>query len=437
MKTNRVERIFGVLILPVLAIIAASGAFTGPAAAEMSETELRLQALEEKVKASEDNLRVFYKDGLKFEAAGGDFKFQIGGRIMNDWAFFDASDEFANQFAEPEDGTEFRRARFFMSGLLYNQVEYKLQLDFAGSEVAFKDAYIGLVDIPVVQNVLVGHFKEPFSLEELTSSKYITFMERSLANAFSPGRNMGFAAYDNEALDKRMTWAIGVFRPTGDDAEIQDNSGYNLTARLTATPITEDKGRKLVHLGVACSFVNPEDNLGPVQFRSRPEAHLTSRYVDTGNFLADDYSLYGLEAAAVWNSLSVQGEYILADVDSSATGDPTVDGYYVEASYYLTGENRSYKHGAFGRTKVKRNFLQNGGLGAWQVALRYSSIDLNDAGLTCTRCGQEDNVTVGVNWHLNNNTRVMLNYVNADIEGGAGQDFGNLDIFQTRFQIDF
>jgi len=434
MNSKKVKRLVRVFMLSVFSVFAISEALSGLAAAEMSSTELRLQALEEKVKAGEDNLRVYYKDGLKFEAGGGDFKFQIGGRLMNDWAFFNANDEFKANFAEPEDGTEFRRARFFMSGLLYDLVKYKLQLDFAGSEVAFKDAYIGLVNVPVIRNINVGHFKEPFSLEELTSSKYITFMELSLANTFAPGRNMGFALYDTDALDKRMTWAIGVFRPTDDDAEIKDNSGYNVTARVTGTPLNEDKGKKLVHLGAAYSYVNPKDNVGPVQFRSRPEAHLASRYVDTGGFLADNYNLYGFEAAAVFNSLSVQGEYMIADVDSAAAGDPTLDGYYVEASYYLTGENRSYKEGAFDRTKVKKNFLQNGGWGAWQVALRYSSVDLNDAGLAG---GEEDNISAGINWHLNNNTRVMFNYVHADIEGGAGQDFGNLDTFQTRFQIDF
>ena len=83
---------------------------------------------------------------------------------------------------------------------------------------------------------------------------------------------------------------------------------------------------------------------------------------------------------------------------------------------------------------MRKNFLKNDGLGAWQLALRYSSIDLNDAGVTG---GEENNITVGLNWHLNNNTRVMCNYVNTDIEGGAGQDFGNLEVFQARFQIVF
>jgi len=424
-------------MLSAFSVFVVSWALPGLAAAEMSQTELRLQALEEKVKASEDNLRGYYKDGLKFETAGGDFKFQIGGRIMNDWTFNSADDDFKSQEQEPGDGVEFRRARLFFSGLIYDRVKFKAQYDFAGQDVDFKDVYMGLIRLPVVGNVNVGHFYEPFSLEVLTSSKYITFMERSLAaETFGPERNTGIAFYD-DALDGRMTWAVGAFRPTDDGGDlVGSDDGYDVTFRLTGTPWNEDKGRKLLHLGFAYTYQEPDN--GVVRFRSRPENHQTDRFIDTGNFSAEDTSIYGLEAALVLNSLSVQGEYMRADVRRPAGfSDPDFSGYYIEAAYYLTGENRSYKDGAFGRTKVKKNFLEGGGWGAWQVALRYSSVDLNDAGISG---GEEDNITVGLNWHLNNHTRVMLNYVKADIENSFEEKNiaeGGLDMVMTRFQIDF
>lgn len=433
-KWSKMKRLMWVFMLSVSPVFLFSVGPLNLATAEILQSELRPQAREQKINARDDGLRAFYKDGLKFEAGSGDLKFQIGGRIMIDWAFFDASDEFIAALAEPEDGTELRRARFFMSGLLYKLVKYKLELDFAGTKVVFNDAYIGLVGVPGIQNINVGHFKEPFSLEWMMSSNDFTLMERSLANTLAPNRNQGIAVYDTQALEKRMTWALGVFRPTGDDAKIEDNAGYNITVRITGTPLYDDKGKKLLHLGLGYSYVSLKDSLGMVRFHSLPEVHLASSYVDTGNFVANSYNLFGFEAAAVFNSLSVQGEYMFADVDSAASGDPTLHGYYVEASYYLTGENRNYKEGAFGRTKVRKNFLKNDGLGAWQLALRYSSIDLNDAGVTG---GKENNITAGLNWHLNNNTRVMFNYVNTDIEGGAGQDFGNLEVFQARFQVVF
>ena len=407
------------------------------ASAEMSSQELRLQALEEKVNAREGDLRVYYKNGLKIESANKEYKFQIGGRLMNDWAFFSEGDDFKVQEGDVGDGVEFRRARIYLSGLLYNRVKFKVQYDFAGQDVDFKDVYFGLIKLPVVGNLNIGHFKEPFSLEELTSSKYITFMETSLANVFSPGRNNGFAVY-NTVMDKRLTWATGVFRPVDDSGDLTDSdSGYNLTARVAYVPWMQDNGKKLVHIGFATSYQEPDDD-GEVRYRTRPESHQTDRFLNTDKFSADHVNLYGFEAALVYNSFSVQGEYKMADVSrSSGLSDPSFDGYYIEASYYLTGEHRKYKKGAFSRTKVNKNFLDGGVLGAWQIALRYSSLDLNDAGI---QGGEEENITVGLNWHLNNNTRVMLNYVHAEIEDSLADksitDAG-LDIYQMRFQIDF
>jgi phosphate-selective porin OprO/OprP len=70
-----------------------------------------------------------------------------------------------------------------------------------------------------------------------------------------------------------------------------------------------------------------------------------------------------------------------------------------------------------------------GGLGAWEVGVRYSQVDLNDS---IVSGGELDDITIGLNWHLNPNVRVMLNYVRADLD-----DVGDADIFQTRFQVDF
>ncbi len=104
------------------------------------------------------------------------------------------------------------------------------------------------------------------------------------------------------------------------------------------------------------------------------------------------------------------------------------------ASYFLTGEHRKYKEssGAFSRVKPKSNFLDGkGGLGAWEVAARYSEIDLNDpdAGILG---GEVRDFTVGVNWHLNPNARVMLNYVMSELH-----HVGDADIVAMRFQVDF
>jgi len=397
-----------------------------------AEIEQRLAALEQKY----DNwngptaFRVYWKNGLRLDTMDKTFRLKIGGRIQSDWAWFCDKDD---TFGELEDGVEFRRVRLYIAGQVYNDVEFKAQYDFAGGDADFKDVYIGLRHLPVVGHFRAGHFKEPFGLEELTSSKYITFMERALPNVFAPGRNDGFTIFDT-AFDQRVTWAVGVFKETDDFGGVNSDGDYSYTGRLTWLPWYKEDGRKLLHLGIAYSHRSPNERI--LRFRQRPEAHHAPRFVDTGEFEARRSDLLGVEAAWVHGPFSLQGEYMQAIVDAANAGDACFEGLYVQAGYFLTGEHRVYKRsaGAFDRVKPKKNFIWGGeegrrGPGAWEVAGRYSYLDLNDGGI---EGGRLNDLILGVNWYLNPNTRIVWNYVHADVDDG-----GDADIFQTRFQIDF
>jgi phosphate-selective porin OprO/OprP len=396
---------------------------------QISDLENRTAALEEKQKteANPMDFRVYWKEGLNFDSQDGNFQLKIGGRLQTDWLWSSEDNQIKQDVGEQEDGVEIRRARLFFSGLIYGNVEYKLQFDFAGGEAALKDAYLCLTDFPLGE-LWMGHFKEPFSLDELTSSKYITFLERALPNIFAPSRNTGFMLH-NVASDERMTTAIGVFRDTDDFGENIDDGGYNVTGRVTVLPIYEDKGANLLHLGAAYSYRNPDDT---IRYRQRPEAHLTDRFVDTGTFAGDQVDLVGIEAAWVNGPLSLQGEYMMTDAERLGGGsDVDFDGYYVQASYFLTGEHRSYKtsEGAFSRTKPKKNYSAAGGPGAWEAKARYSELDLSDSDVTG---GELSNVTAGLNWYLNPNTKIMWDYVHADKD-----DVGQADMLMMRLQFDF
>jgi phosphate-selective porin OprO/OprP len=373
------------------------------------------------------DLRVYWKEGLNLDTLDGDFKLKIGGRLMNDWFWSSEDAGLKADVGEQEDGVEFRKARLYFEGLIYGNVEYKLEFDFAEGDAVLKDAYLGLTDFPLGK-LRAGHFKEPFSLEELTSSKYITFMERALPNVFAPGRNTGFMLH-NTAFDERMTAAIGVFRDTDDQGKAVDDGGYNVTGRVTVLPVYKDKGANLLHLGAAYSYRNPDDS---IQYQQRPEAHLANRFVDTGIFAGDQVDLVGLEAAWVKGPLSLQGEYMMADADRLGGGSNVkFDGYYVQASYFLTGEHRNYKtsEGAFSRTKPKKNYSAGVGPGAWEVKARYSGLDLNDSDIAG---GELNDITAGVNWYLNPNIRIMWDYVHADKD-----DVGQADMLMMRLQFDF
>jgi phosphate-selective porin OprO/OprP len=211
-------------------------------------------------------LRAYWKDGLRFETDDGAFKLEVGGRIQNDWAFMTADGTVEERFGAFEDGTEFRRARLYVSGELYDHLIFKTQYDFAATgDADFKDVYVGLKELPVLGNVKVGHYKEPFGLERLGSSKYLTFLERGLPNAFAPSRNTGIMFYDAEC-DERMTWALGVFRDTDAFGRNRADGKYSVTGRLTALALYEDEGRELLHVGVGGTAT---ERLTTTRFASR------------------------------------------------------------------------------------------------------------------------------------------------------------------------
>lgn len=346
---------------------------------------------------------------------------------MNDWAFFSED----GSLGTIEDGVEFRRARLYLSGTVYKNVDFKAQYDFAGGDADFKDVWLGLKGLPLVGHVRVGHLKEAFGLEELTSSKYITFMERSMASeAFAPSRNVGIRLH-NDALDEKLTWSLGIFRDTDGFGDRTEDGNYAFTGRMTFAPLLEEE--RLVHLGLGYSYRNARSD--SVRYRSRPEAHLAPRFLDTGNLDADSENRIGAEVAVVYGPASLQAEYLTALVNTPDGSDPSFGGFYVQGSWFLTGETRAYKAsgGTFARVSPKKNL--GDGLGALELAVRYSRLDLNDENVTG---GEEDNITAGVNWHLNPNVRVMLNYVHAEVEDvAAGDPEGDLDGVMLRFQIDF
>ncbi len=365
-----------------------------------------------------------WSNGFELTSPDGDLVLELGGRIQNDWAWYSAEDGLEAAVGPFEEGTEFRRARLFFAGELYDRVEFKAQYDFAGGDAEFKDVYLGLIDLPAVGGLRVGHFKEPFSLEEQTSSKYLTFLERALPiEAFSPARNTGFMLHDG---GERYTWAVGAFRDTDDFGDAVERDEVNLTARVTGVPWTNEDGSRLLHLGLSASEREPTDD--SLRFRSRPESHLAPRIVDTGAFGSDGLTLIDAEAAVVHGPFSAQGEWVSAQADGLGNADVDADGFYVFGSWFPTGEHRPYKAGSFGRVKP-RSPWRDGGFGAWEIALRYSSLDLEDGPVAG---GEVDDVTFGVNWYPFANVRWMANYVMSDRD-----DVGTVDTFQMRFQIDF
>ncbi len=380
-------------------------------------------------KATPGALKAYWKDGLRFDSADKAFQFKLGGRLHNEWAVFSGDSRLEERVGRLVDGVEFRRARLYGSGVIFGNVEYKAEFDFAAGDAELRDAYIGLQDLRGLGSLKVGHLKEPFGLEQLTSANYTTFVERSLSDVFSPSRNTGLLVQNTLASD-RVNWAAGVFRDTNNSGAARADGGYNFTGRLTGLPWYSDGGTKLLHLGVAYSRQNALAD--SIRYRQRPEAHLAPQFTDTGALLAASTDLLGLEGAWVDGPFSLQGEYVRSFVNTPTPDDPSFFGFYLAASWFLTGEHRQYKtsSGAFDRTQPLSAFgREGGGKGAWEIGARYSHLDLNDNEV---RGGRLNDFTLGLNWYLNPNARVMWNYVFSDLHS-----VGGAHILQTRLQVDF
>jgi phosphate-selective porin OprO/OprP len=376
---------------------------------------------------------------------------RVEGRIQVDGALFHQSDRNRQAVGDIEDGLDFRRVRIGARGDAFEMLYYVVEMDFAGTgRPSFTDVYLGARRIPVLGNVQFGHFKEPFSLEELTSGRFVTFMERGLPNAFAPARNAGVMAFDHSE-DERWTWALGWFRTDSDEFgdDVGDEGEQAVTGRLTFNPWFEEGSRGVLHLGGAYSYRNSDE--GRFRFRERPEIRMRAenegdvpRFVDTGNIPAVEAHLLGAEAALVWGPFSIQSEAIFVPVNQINTSeDPIFTGAYVFVSYFLTGESRQYnrERGYFERVRPQRNFLivtKDGvtlfeGFGAWEVAARWSYLDLNDEQI---HGGRLHDVTFGVSWYLNPYTRLMFNYIHAFLDHPVFDD-SDADIVAMRGQIDF
>lgn len=243
-----------------------------------------------------------------------------------------------------EDGAELRRVRFFAEGSVAPWIAYKLQLEFAGG-VQAKDVYIKLHNLgPDWPTFRVGHFKEPMSLMEQGSSKYLSLMARAaLTDFFSVGRNTGFEVSGHFA-DNLVNYRLGIFNSNFSDSTFETTAGQDIgdnvdvTGRLTSPVYYADGGSRLLHLGVSLQhrFANA------VAFGIEPEVHKTDSFVQ-GSIPNVDHSKVGIAGlGAVFGPAHMSSEYAHMKVDTHSGRDPDLSAYYVQGGVFLTGESRPY-----------------------------------------------------------------------------------------------
>jgi phosphate-selective porin OprO/OprP len=366
---------------------------------------------------SDLDLKVKWKGAPEVSSADGKFKMKVRGRVEVDYNKAN-QDTRITSFPDVA-GTELRRARLGIEGVVYYDWKYILEVDFANDAVRIRDAYLDYQGFKIADDPLifrVGNFKTFNTFEEETSANYLDSMERAaFISAWNIDRQIGFGTM---YYTENFGLAAGVFGQRFPSE--QDNplfSGFtgdeDLTfgARAYAAPINRETNGlpQVVHFGASVRD-RQAGNDQPLfaygnetgQTTRAAELRLTNAPVVTGDIGEQD-TFWGLEAAALWGPFSVQGEYGQLDVGlpggafvrNNPPGpgqlttianpfigvpDPTFTGWYVEGSWFFGGHKTYENGGKWGRPKIYNPmFHGSGGWGALQLLGKYDVLDQSDS----------------------------------------------------------
>ena len=334
-----------------------------------------------------------------------------------------------------------------VNGTIFKHIAYMSQYAFDTIDgTGLLDVWVGLKDAHEClgcsfPDLRVGHYQEPFGLAWLTSSKYFQLMAWPTATTtFTPGYNSG-VELNRQWYGNRVTARLGVFGTDSDLGGFTNwDGGYGITGRVTWTPWAPcDCDSRVLHLGLSGSY---RGDIGTARFRSRADIDYGVSVIDTGEFDASESILLDFEIAWVYDRFNIQSETMIARVDADEGTDPFFWGTYLQAGFQLFGTPyRAYskKSATFGPTKVCNPLFSNGccGTGAWELAARVSYVDLDDGD---KQGGQIFDFVVGVNYFLNSNARVMVNWVHGDLENALGGRLsadadGTYSAIACRFQV--
>jgi phosphate-selective porin OprO/OprP len=456
---------------------------------------------------------------LWFESEDKAFRLRLGGRTQIDAVWVHAPSRLQVPFSEQgigvfDDAINFRRLRLEMEGTLWDVLDFKCEYDFANTiRVApaggridttagqivgtagtiadrnavintpvWTDMWIQWRDLPLIGNVRIGNQKQWISLEHLTSSRWLNYLERSMAfDAFVENGNNGFVpgiGIWRSLLDDNLFFGVGVYSPNFRDIfgwDVGDGE-RQYSARIAGTPIYQEKGRYLLHLGLGYLHSTADD--GIIRYRARTPVrngpavlHNTVAQIQgqlsSYNLLVPELMVncgpftFSAEYYGAWVQQDRGKSFTAVGLQSSARDLPRgsrgqlfYQGGYAEVGYFLTGESRGYDRSFKCQTRqpcYENTFIVDGeqgllvGRGAWQVLARYEYLDLDSEQVNG---GILHGTTLGVNWFLNPNAKIQFNYTllhrdatqyrdgRVAVDGNAIRD-GLIQGFGTRFAFDF
>jgi phosphate-selective porin OprO/OprP len=443
-RVNELEQklaaVEGAKLLPEIAV-------TSEDAPSQAELDRKIKALEEKTaetaalaeqRAKEAPTVSIGASGIQFASADKNFSVSLKGMIQAD-AFNFFND---NPLSEGNDSFVLRRVRFALQGTLYKDFEYLILPQYGGfsnDDVQILDAYVAYHPVKNFE-VKLGKFKGPVGLELLESVAVLPFNERSMVSGLVPQRNVGLQV-SGSVLDGAISGSAGVFNHAGDlrnpeASDFGDDREY--AGRVFFQPLknTELKPLKGLGFGLGGSYSQVSSNAlalpgaigSPLPgFYTSPGAQQFFAYNPLAGPVVADGVHWRLSPQGYWywGPFGLLGEYALSSqgVYNSSTFRRerlTHSAWQVTGEWVITGEEAG-----FNGIKPKNPFrLGAPGWGAWQLVGRFSQFDVDDKAFPtfsnpAFSATAADSWSVGINWWLNRNVRVMTSFTHTSFLGGG------------------
>ncbi len=408
---------------------------------QLAVIQARLEALEsaEKkaepapAKLSEAPSVQIGSSGFSVASADRNYRFRIRGNIHADARFYLSDSPSSDTFL-------LRRVRPIIDGTVAEKFEYRIMPDLAGSSFTLLDANATYRHSPGF-NIQVGKAKSPFDLERLVSQTGLLFIERAYPTILGPNRDIGVQVFGT-VLDQKLTYQIAVGNGVQDNASsVSDsNNDKDVFLRLFSHPF-RGSGGALEGLGIGFAVSHGERNGVPAGYRTLAQQTFfswNSNVISDGNNtrLSPQLTYYRGPFGLLASYVSSKHEVALGAERHKLTHHA----WLLAASWVLTGENAGYN----GVTPRQNFSLSDGTWGAWELAARYSQLDIDNDTFPlfsnpATSATKVSSYTLGVNWFLNRNVKLILNYDHSNFSGGSsGAVTGrNENALLTRAQLSF
>lgn len=358
------------------------------------------------------------RTGLKVESGDKAFQFRLNGRLHADGTLHvgETPSSSGGTNNDATDGVELRRARIQAQAKVYEDYFWVGEVDFADNETAVKDFLMGYTGVPHL-NLMAGHQKQPYSLQVEMSSNDLPFTERSIDNDLViPLIDRAIGARF-ETFREHWYVAGGFYGESMEPQSVNATEGWGAVAKAVVAPIID--AEKVIHVGFRATVRRPENDNESLRFRDETTHMSDYRVVDTGTIEnIQEAVAFGPEAAVAVGPFSLFGEYNRAQLTRKDADTVYFQSGHIGATWSITGERRAATYtmqtGEFKRLTPLHDFsLKHGGIGAWELAVRYAYIDLSSGSATAPGSvvgGEEHAFTTGLNWYLNPVVRLMLDW---------------------------